>query len=146
MKQHTNRKSSRLTSPSKTTLSSPTQFSVTVDKSKRGEKILEEKCNELKEIADKIHRANELKTKENLIKDEEIEKLNDEIEKVMLNNYDLEMAISKELELRGKYEAEQKRIALYCNDLKNKFKNMQKTIKEYEDSIKSMKEENDKLN
>ena len=30
---------------------------------------------------------------------------NDEIEKVMLNNYDLEMAISKELELRNKYES-----------------------------------------
>ena len=91
------------------------------------------KCAELKEMAEKIHKANELKSRENRIKDSEIDTLNDEIEKVMLNNYDLEMAISKELELRNKYESEQRRIANYCNDLKSKFNNMQKTIKDYED-------------
>ena len=129
--------------------SSPTKpqttFSINVDKSKNGEKQLEMKCAELKEMAEKIHKANELKSKENRIKDNEIDTLNDEIEKVMLNNYDLEMAISKELELRNKYESEQRRIANYCNDLKCKFRNMQKTIKDYEDSIAAMKEENKKL-
>ena len=78
------------------------------------------KCAELKEMAEKIHKANELKSKENRIKDNEIDTLNDEIEKVMLNNYDLEMAISKELELRNKYESEQRRIANYCNAKDNK--------------------------
>lgn len=129
--------------------SSPTKpqttFSLLVDKSKSGEKVLEMKCAELKEMAEKIHKANELKSRENRIKDSEIDTLNDEIEKVMLNNYDLEMAISKELELRNKYESEQRRIANYCNDLKSKFNNMQKTIKDYEDSIAAMKEENQKL-
>lgn len=62
-----------------------------------------------------------------------------------MNNYDLEIAIAKELELRNKYESEQKRIAHYCNDLKGKFKNVDKTINDYESTIASMKEENIKL-
>lgn len=79
------------------------------------------------------------------MKDEEIDNLNDAIQKITLNNYDLEMAIEKELELRNKYEAEQRRIANYCNDLKLKFKNVDKTISDYETTIASMKEENIKL-
>ena len=121
------------------------RFSVTVEQSANGEKQLELKCAELKEMAEKIHKANELKTKQNLIKDKEIDALNEEIQKIMVNNYDLELAISKELELRNKYESEQKRIANYCNDLKYKFRNMQETIQNYEDSITAMKEENAKL-
>ena len=118
------------------------EFEILVDESEKGEKELREKCQELKKLAEKIHKANELKIKENIMKDSEINSLNDNIEKIILNNYDLEVAIQKELELRNKYEGEQKRIAEYCNDLKRKFQNMEKTIQDYEDTIKSMNKEN----
>jgi chromosome segregation ATPase len=118
------------------------EFEILVDESEKGEKELREKCQELKKLAEKIHKANELKIKENIMKDSEINSLNDNIEKIILNNYDLEVAIQKELELRNKYEGEQKRIAAYCNDLKRKFQNMEKTIQDYEDTIKSMNKEN----
>ena len=118
------------------------EFEILVDESEKGEKELREKCQELKKLAEKIREANELKIKENIMKDSEINSLNDNIEKIILNNYDLEVAIQKELELRNKYEGEQKRIAAYCNDLKRKFQNMEKTIQDYEDTIKSMNKEN----
>ena len=118
------------------------EFEILVDESEKGEKELREKCQELKKLAEKIHKANELKIKENIMKDSEINSLNDNIEKIILNNYDLEVAIQKELELRNKYEGEQKRIAEYCNDLKRKFQNMEQTIKDYEDTIQSMNKEN----
>ena len=119
-----------------------TEFDILIDESEQGEKELRKKCQELKKLADKIHKANESKIKENKIKDSEINSLNDNIEKIILNNYDLEVAIQKELELRNKYEGEQKRIAAYCNDLKRKFQNMEQTIKDYEDTIQSMNKEN----
>ncbi len=119
-----------------------TEFDILIDESEQGEKELRKKCQDLKKLADKIHKANESKIKENKIKDSEINSLNDNIEKIILNNYDLEVAIQKELELRNKYEGEQKRIAAYCNDLKRKFQNMEKTIQDYEDTIKSMNKEN----
>ena len=119
-----------------------TEFDILIDESKQGEKELRKKCQEIKKLADKIHKANESKIKENKIKDSEINSLNDNIEKIILNNYDLEVAIQKELELRNKYEGEQKRIAAYCNDLKRKFQNMEQTIKDYEDTIQSMNKEN----
>ena len=119
-----------------------TEFDILIDESEQGEKELRKKCQELKKLADKIHKANESKIKENKIKDSEINSLNDNIEKIILNNYDLEVAIQKELELRNKYEGEQKRIAEYCNDLKRKFQNMEQTIKDYEETIQSMNKEN----
>ena len=81
-------------------------------------------CSEMKEIAEKIHRANVIKTQENKIKDEEIDALNEEIRQIMLTNFDLQSAIQKELELRHTYETEQRKIANYCNDLSAKFRNM----------------------
>ena len=102
-------------------------------------------CSEMKEIAEKIHRANVIKAKENKIKDDEIDILNEEIHKVMLSNYDLQAAIQKELELRREYETEQRRIAKYCNDLTAKFRNMDKTIDDYEQTVKSMKKQNEEL-
>jgi len=102
-------------------------------------------CAEMKEIADKIHRANVLKTQENKIKDEEIDALNEEIRQLMITNFDLQTAIHKELELRHTYETEQRKIAAYCNDLSYKFRNMEKTISDYENTVKSMKKQNEDL-
>ena len=102
-------------------------------------------CKEMKEIADKIHRANILKTQENKIKDEEIDALNEEIRQLMITNFDLQTAIHKELELRHTYETEQRKIAAYCNDLSYKFRNMEKTISDYENTVKSMKKQNEDL-
>ena len=121
------------------------QFELIIDESEIGERELRKKCEELKKLAEKIHKVNILKRKENKIKDAEIDSLNNKIEKLNLNNYDLELAIQKELELRNKYEKEQKRIADYCNSLKKKFDNMEKTIQDYENTIKSMNQENVKL-
>ena len=109
------------------------------------EKKIAFNCSEMKEIAEKIHRANLLKTQENKIKDEEIDKLNEEIGKIMLTNFDLQTAIQKELELRHTYETEQRKIANYCNDLSAKFRNMEKTISDYENTVKSMKKQNEDL-
>ena len=102
-------------------------------------------CSEMKEIAEKIHRANVLKNQENKIKDDEIDILNEEIHKIMLTNYDLQTAIHKELELRQAYETEQRRIANYCNELSYKFRNMEKTISDYENTVQSMKKQNAEL-
>ena len=120
-------------------------FEIIIDESEQGEKILRQKCLELKKLADKIHKANELKMKENKIKDFEIDSLNNDITNLILSNYYLEKTIQKELELRNKYDLEQKKIASYCNELKGKFYNMEKTIKEYENIIKNMNQENNKL-
>ena len=102
-------------------------------------------CSEMKEIAEKIHKANLLKTQENKIKDEEIDALNEEIRQIMLTNFDLQSAIQKELELRHTYETEQRKIANYCNDLSAKFRNMEKTISDYENTVQSMKKQNEDL-
>jgi len=102
-------------------------------------------CAEMKDIADKIHRANVLKIQENKIKDEEIDALNEEIRQLMITNFDLQTAIHKELELRHTYETEQRKIASYCNDLSYKFRNMEKTISDYENTVKSMKKQNEDL-
>ena len=102
-------------------------------------------CSEMKEIADKIHRANVLKTQENKIKDEEIDALNEEIRQIMITNFDLQSAIQKELELRHTYETEQRKIANYCNDLSAKFRNMEKTIRDYENTVQMMKKQNEDL-
>ena len=120
-------------------------FEIIVDESEQGEKKLRQKCLELKKLADKINKANELKMKENKIKDFEIDSLNNDITNLILSNYYLEKTIQKELELRNKYDLEQKKIASYCNDLKGKFYNMEKTIKEYENNIKNINKENIKL-
>jgi chromosome segregation ATPase len=118
------------------------KFELIIDQSKEGEKILEKKCHELKELADKIHKANEQKALKNKIKDKEIDDLNDQIHNIMLTNYDLEVAITKELQLRNTYENEQRKIAAYCNDLRAKFENMEKTINDYENAISNLKQEN----
>ena len=102
-------------------------------------------CSEMKEIAEKIHRANILKTQENKIKDEEIDALNEEIRQIMITNFDLQSAIQKELELRHTYETEQRKIANYCNDLSAKFRNMEKTIRDYENTVQMMKKQNEDL-
>ena len=102
-------------------------------------------CSEMKEIAEKIHRANVLKTQENKIKDEEIDALNEEIRQIMITNFDLQSAIQKELELRHTYETEQRKIANYCNDLSAKFRNMEKTIRDYENTVQMMKKQNEDL-
>jgi len=116
---------------------------------KKDEDNLEKKivfnCSEMKEIAEKIHKANALKIEENKIKDEEIDALNEEIRQIMLTNFDLQTAIHKELELRHTYETEQRKIANYCNDLSAKFRNMEKTIKDYETTVQSMKKQNEEL-
>ena len=102
-------------------------------------------CSEMKEIAEKIHRANVIKNQENKIKDEEIDTLNEQIRQIMYLNYDLQAAIQKELDLRHSYEIEQRKIAKYCNDLSFKFRNMDKTIEDYEKTVKMMKKQNSDL-
>ena len=45
------------------------------------------------ELAEKVYKANQLKLKENKIEDEEINYLNEEIRKIMINNYELQQKI-----------------------------------------------------
>lgn len=126
--------SSQPFSPKKKTIthpnSSPDKFSINI--------------NEMKGIRDKIKQANEEKAKENKIKDEEVDMLNEKIHSVMTENINLQEEIEEKLKSRHDYEKKQKEIANYCNDLSDKFRNFEKTISNYENEvIKLMKENND---
>ena len=101
-------------------------FEIIVDESEQGEKILRQKCLELKKLADKIHKANELKMKENKIKDFEIDSLNNDITNLILSNYYLEKTIQKELELRNKYDLEENKI----EEIGKENKKLEKKIEE----------------
>lgn len=102
-------------------------------------------CTEMQKITTKVHKANLLKTKENKIKDNEIDELNEKIDSIMLTNLDLQEALQKELENRHFYEREQKKIADYCNELNYKFHHMEKTISDYENTVKNITKENQDL-
>lgn len=109
------------------------------------QKAFHSQCDELRLLAERIHRANLDKTKQLKIKDSEIDKLNDEILHLKNTNDDMEKTINHELSLRKKYEKEQKSLADYCNSLSHKFRNMDQTINEYETIIKDLKKENEKI-
>ena len=100
--------------------------------------------NEL-DLAEKVYKANQLKIKENKIEDDEINLLNEEIHKLMINNYELEKKIQNQLNLRLTYEKNQKEMALYINDLNYKFRHYDETVKKYESMMNKLKKENQKL-
>lgn len=102
-------------------------------------------CTEMKEIRDKILKANEIKAKENQIKDKEVDDLNEAIHKIMTENIELQEVIEDNLQQRHFYEKEQKKIAEYCNDLSYKFRNFEQTIRDYENRVHEMKLENENL-
>ena len=100
--------------------------------------------NEL-ELADKIYKANQLKIEENKIEDDEINNLNEQIRKLMINNYELQQKIQNQLNLRITYERNQKEIASYINDLNYKFRNYDETVRNYESAMNKLRKENKKL-
>ncbi len=61
-------------------------------------------------------------------KDEEIEKLSEYIEDSKFRNEELKYLVNEELEERNDLDKEQREIAEYCNDLKRKFNNIEKTV------------------
>ena len=97
------------------------------------------------DLAEKIYKANQLKIKENKIEDDEINYLNEEIRKIMINNYELQQKIQNQLNMRVTYEKNQKEIALYINDLNYKFRNYDETINKYESAMNKLRRENQKL-
>ena len=97
------------------------------------------------DLAEKIYKANQLKIKENKIEDDEINYLNEEIRKIMINNYELQQKIQNQLNMRVTYEKNQKEIALYINDLNYKFRNYDETINKYETAMNKIRRENQKL-
>ena len=97
------------------------------------------------DLAEKIYKANQLKIKENKIEDDEINYLNEEIHKIMINNYELQQKIQNQLNMRVTYEKNQKEIALYINDLNYKFRNYDETINKYETAMNKLRRENQKL-
>ncbi len=100
----------------------------------------------IREVSDRIERQkNNQKEKENVFKDKEIEELNDRIQQLRVKNYDLDMAIANELKIKTQMQLEQNRIAHYCNDIKKKFDNSEKTIENYENTIAKMQNENEQL-
>ena len=123
----------------------PRQFSIIVDVSDEGKDILVKKENELKAVNVLFKKVNNQKEKENVFKDKEIEELNDRIQQLRVKNYDLDMAIANELKIKTQMQLEQNRIAHYCNDIKKKFDNSEKTIENYENTIAKMQNENEKL-
>ena len=123
----------------------PRQFSIIVDVSDEGKDILVKKENELKAVNVLFKKVNNQKEKENVFKDKEIEELNDRIQQLRVKNYDLDMAIANELKIKTQMQLEQNRIAHYCNDIKKKFDNSEKTIENYENTIAKMQNENEQL-
>ena len=97
------------------------------------------------ELAEKVYKANQLKLKENKIEDDEINYLNEEIRKIMIDNYELQQKIQNQLNLRLTYEKNQKEIAAYINDLNYKFRNYDETINKYESAMNKLRKENQKL-
>ena len=97
------------------------------------------------ELAEKVYKANQLKIKENKIEDDEINYLNEEIRKIMIDNYELQQKIQNQLNLRLTYEKNQKEIAAYINDLNYKFRNYDETINKYESAMNKLRKENQKL-
>lgn len=96
-------------------------------------------------LADKIFKANQLKIEENKLEEQEINLLNEQIRKIMLNNYDLEKKIQYHLNLRLTYEKNQKEMASYINNLNYKFRHYDETVKEFESMMNKLKGENKKL-
>ena len=100
---------------------------------------LKEKYYDIKDYAEKIHKANSKKIKENKIRDDEITLINDRIHKLMIANYNLEEEIKKRIKMREQYEKEQKEISEYCNDLREKYKQSNIVFNNYEEEIKYLK-------
>ena len=103
------------------------------------ELTLRAKYNDMVNFAEKIHKANEIKIKENKIKDQEITLLNDQIHKLIVNNYNLQESIKEKINLRKQYEKEQKEISEYCNNLKEQFFNSEKLFNNYSNGINKLK-------
>ena len=97
------------------------------------------------ELANKIYKANQLKIEENKIEDDEINNLNEQIRKLMINNYELQSKIQNQLNLRITYEKNQKEMASYINDLNYKFRNYDETVRNYESAMNKLRKENQKL-
>ena len=123
----------------------PKQITINVDVSPCGKDKLIKKENDLKHNNMLFKKANTQRTKENDIKDNEIHTLNTQIQNMILKCYDLDMFIRKETQLRDQYEKEQTRISHYCNEIKSKFANAKRTLREYDMKLKRMKAENAKL-
>ena len=100
---------------------------------------LKEKYYDIKDYAEKIHKANSKKIKENKIRNDEITLINDRIHKLMIANYNLEEEIKKRIKMREQYEKEQKEISEYCNDLREKYKQSNIVFNNYEEEIKYLK-------
>ncbi len=103
------------------------------------ELTLREKYNDLVDFTAKIHKVNEIKIKENKIKDQEITSLNDQIHKLIVNNYNLQESIKEKINLRKIYEKEQKEISEYCNNLRERFFNSEKVFNNYSNGINKLK-------
>ena len=59
----------------------------------------------------------------------------------MIANYNLEQQIKEKINLRQKYEIEQKEISEYCNNLREKYKNSNIVFNNYEEEIERLKKE-----
>ena len=90
---------------------------------------------DLKRRAELVHNANIQKQIDLNIKDEEIDKLNDEITSTIMSNYELERTMLSDLKKREIYEAEMQKIADYCNDLSGKFRDQKKTYREFQEAV-----------
>lgn len=101
---------------------------IKVNKSSLGTERIISKYSELKHSNKKLQNVRLVKTQVNENKDLEIDHLNEEIESYKVSNYELQCKIEAKLNERNDLELEQKEIAHYCNDLKAKFNNIEKTV------------------
>lgn len=115
---------------------------IKVNNSTEGIQKVVDKYASLKISNENLNSLSQVEVEHDAKKEEEINKLNDYIQECISANDELKHSIAVELGVRHEYEDDQRNIANYCNDLKKKFSNIEKTIEDYEQTVSRIKNEN----
>ncbi len=101
---------------------------IKVNKSLKGIHNIIEKYSSLKSSNEKLKRVSKAESEHKIRKEEEIDQLNNNIQELSQTNDYLKHLYSIENSRRNEVEAAQKSVSDYCNDLKRKFSNLEKTV------------------
>ena len=99
---------------------------------------LDEDYKTFKNESSKVNKAAISMIKENEIQNEEINKLNDEINSTILKNFEIKKKIQKKLAMRKNFENEQRKVAEFCNDLNFKFRHEKETLGNLENIVNEL--------
>jgi hypothetical protein len=111
------------------------QLKIKVNKSAEGIKNIVDKYSSLKLDSEHLKIKSKEQQEFEARKEMEMESINERLEELRQINSDLKYDIQIENAERNDNEKEQRAVADYCNDLKKKFDNIEKTVEEYEKTI-----------